>query len=93
MYKRQIPSSALIFDKDGLRVATVDSNDKVVMKSVTLARDDGATIEIASGLAPDDRVVESPPDGIVDGDQVRVAKVGAPAGDAAAVGQSGQAGK
>lgn len=88
-----IPSSALIFDKDGLRVATVDSNDKVVMKSVTLARDDGATIEIASGLAPDDRVVESPPDGIVDGDQVRVAKVGAPAGDAAAVGQSGQAGK
>ena len=30
---------------------------------------------------------------IVDGDQVRVAKVGAPAGDAAAVGQSGQAGK
>jgi hypothetical protein len=33
-------------------------------------------VEIGSGLAADDRVIESPPDGIAAGDMVRVA--GAP---------------
>jgi hypothetical protein len=30
-------------------------------------------IELAAGLAADDRVIESPPDGIANGDLVRVA--------------------
>jgi membrane fusion protein, multidrug efflux system len=68
-----IPSSALIFDKAGLRVATVAADGKVVLKPVTLARDNGATIDVATGLDPDDKVIESPPDGIVDGDRVRIA--------------------
>lgn len=67
-----IPPSALIFNKAGLRVGTVGPDDKVVLKRVTVARDLGATIEIAGGLAPDDRVIESPPDGVADGDAVRV---------------------
>ena len=33
-------------------------------------------IEIATGLSPDDRIVLSPPDGIADGDQVRIAGSG-----------------
>jgi len=32
----------------------------------------GRVIEIASGLSADDRIVIAPPDGIADGDQVRV---------------------
>jgi membrane fusion protein, multidrug efflux system len=68
-----IPPSALIFDKSGLRVATVGEGDKVVLKPVKVARDLGTTIEIASGLSPDDRVIESPPDGIENGDRVQVA--------------------
>jgi hypothetical protein len=40
---------------------------------VTIARDFGKFVEIGSGLAPDDRVIESPPDGAVDGDPVRIA--------------------
>lgn len=68
-----IPSSALIFDKAGLRVATVDKADKIVLKSVTIARDMGKLIEIGSGLTAEDRVIESPPDGIVDGEPVHVA--------------------
>ena len=68
-----IPASALIFNKDGLRVATVGPDDKVLFKTVTIARDLGREIELASGLAPDDRVIIAPPDGIADGDQVRVA--------------------
>ena len=71
-----IPASALIFNKDGLRVATVGPDDKVLFKTVTIARDLGREIELASGLAADDRVITAPPDGIADGDQVRVVGTG-----------------
>jgi membrane fusion protein, multidrug efflux system len=75
-----IPASALIFNQSGLRVATVGSDDKVLFKTVTIARDLGRDIEIGSGLSPDDRVIVAPPDGMSDGDQVRVAgPKGAPA--------------
>ena len=68
-----IPSSALIFNRSGLRVATVGTDDKVKFKTVTIARDLGREIELGSGLTPADRVIVAPPDGIADGDQVRVA--------------------
>ena len=69
----RIPVSALIFDQGGLRVATVDAGDRVALRTVTIARDLGSEIEIGSGLQADDRVVAAPPDGIADGDQVRIA--------------------
>jgi len=68
-----IPASALIFNQNGLRVATVDSDDKVLFKTVTIARDLGRDIELGSGITADDRIIVAPPDGIADGDQVRVA--------------------
>jgi membrane fusion protein (multidrug efflux system) len=67
-----IPASALIFNQNGLRVATVGADDKVLFKTVTIARDLGREIELASGVAPDDRIIVAPPDGLADGDQVRV---------------------
>jgi membrane fusion protein, multidrug efflux system len=75
-----IPSSALIFNQKGLRVATVGAADKVVFKTVTIARDLGREIEIASGLSADDRIIVAPPDGLADGDQVRVVGSGAAKG-------------
>jgi RND family efflux transporter MFP subunit len=69
-----IPSSALIFDKAGLRVATVDAENKAKLKAVTLARDLGKTVELSSGIAGTDRVIENPPDGIADGQALHVAK-------------------
>ncbi len=71
-----IPASALIFNKDGLRVATVGPDDKVLFKTVTIARDLGREIELASGLAAEDRIIIAPPDGIANGDQVRVVGAG-----------------
>lgn len=68
-----IPASALIFDQTGLRVATVGPDDKVKFKPVTIARDLGRNIELASGVTVSDRVIVAPPDGIADGDQVRIA--------------------
>ena len=57
-----IPASALIFGQQGLRVATVDPESKVVLKPITIARDpadrrDGTGIEVS------DRIIDSPPDG------------------------------
>ena len=72
-----IPAGALIFGKDRLRVAVLDGNDKVKLKTITIARDLGQVVEIGTGLAADDRVIDSPPDGLSDGDPVRV--VSAPA--------------
>ena len=67
-----IPSSALIFDSKGLSIATVKSDNRVLLKRVTIERDLGPIIEIASGIAPDDRIIQNPPDGIENGAQVRL---------------------
>lgn len=68
----RVPASALIFDQSGLRVATVGSDNRVIMKPVTIARDHGAFIEVASGLDAHDRVIATPPDGLLAGSAVRV---------------------
>jgi RND family efflux transporter MFP subunit len=68
-----VPASSLIIDHNGVRVATVGSDSRVVFRPVTIARDLGDVIEISSGLSVGDRVIDSPPDGIGSGDQVRIA--------------------
>ena len=87
-----IPASALIFNQNGLRVATVGADDKMLFKTVTIARDLGRTIELASGLAPDDRVIVTPPDGIADGDPVRIAGAAAKAKPGEGVRKAGREG-
>ncbi|HEV8017223.1 MAG TPA: efflux RND transporter periplasmic adaptor subunit [Steroidobacteraceae bacterium] len=72
----RVPSSALIFDAKGLSIATVDADNHVLIKPVSLARDLGAVVEIASGLTANDRVIENPPDGIGTGASVRLTGVG-----------------
>ncbi len=67
-----IPSSALVFDQKGLRVATVTPENRILFKPVTISRDLGRDIELAGGITLDDRVISTPPDGIIDGDPVRV---------------------
>jgi RND family efflux transporter MFP subunit len=69
----RVPASALIFNASGLHLATVGSDNKVTFKTVTILHDYGKTVEIGSGLAADDRVIDSPPDGLVDGDPVQIA--------------------
>jgi RND family efflux transporter MFP subunit len=76
-----VPSSALIFDAKGLSIATVDSAERVRLKPVSIARDLGTVVEVASGLAPDDRVIENPPDGVENGAAVHL--VGSPSVDVA----------
>jgi RND family efflux transporter MFP subunit len=72
MQALSVPAGALIFDQKGLRVATVDANSRVLLKPITISRDLGQIVEIGTGLSRNDRVIESPPDGLADGDPVRV---------------------
>ncbi|MBN3765808.1 efflux RND transporter periplasmic adaptor subunit [Burkholderia sp. Ac-20365] len=72
----RVPASALIFDRQGLRLATIDSRDTVHFKSVEIVQDLGNAVEIGSGLTVSDRVIDTPPDGLIDGDRVQVAGTG-----------------
>jgi RND family efflux transporter MFP subunit len=72
----RVPASALVFDARGLMVATLGANGQVVFKKVTINRDFGDSVEIGSGLVATDRVIDTPPDGLVDGDRVQVASTG-----------------
>ena len=65
-----VPASAIIFDKSGLRVAVVSADGKVELKKITVARDLGNTVEVSSGLSTEDRIVQTPPDDLLDGDLV-----------------------
>jgi RND family efflux transporter MFP subunit len=80
----RIPASALINDEHGVHVATVGPDGKVVMRPVSVARDLGQSIDIAAGIVPGDKVIDSPPDDLNAGDQVTIAGAGAPEKGAAA---------
>jgi len=75
-----VPVSALIFRREGLRVSTVVDGKTVDGKSgtvahiipVTIGQDDGATVQIVSGVNPDDRIIQNPPDSLIEGEQVTV---------------------
>jgi RND family efflux transporter MFP subunit len=69
----KVPANVLLFRGDGMHVATVGEQGRVVLKQVTIGRDYGSDIEIVQGLAADDKVILSPPDSLTDGVNVRVA--------------------
>ena len=67
-----VPPSALIYTKEGVQVATLGNENRVVIKPVVIARDHGNKLELQSGLLASDRVIENPPDGVTNGDVVQV---------------------
>jgi RND family efflux transporter MFP subunit len=68
-----VPPGALIIGKNGVQVATVDGANHVRLKRVTVGRDLGNVVQLAGGVERGDRIIDSPPDGIADGDLVRTA--------------------
>ncbi len=65
-----IPANSLIFNAGGTQVATVDPHGTVHLQPVRIGRDFGQTLEVRSGLKPDDTIIVSPPDALVDGVRV-----------------------
>lgn len=67
-----IPATALVFRQAGMQVAVVDPHGRAELKSVTLGRNFGTDVQVLTGLSPSDRVIDSPPDSLSDGEPVRV---------------------
>ncbi len=72
----RLPATALLFRSAGLLVATVDKDNRVVLKKVVQGRNFTSTIEILTGVDSSDRVILNPTDAIVDGALVRVEQKG-----------------
>jgi RND family efflux transporter MFP subunit len=70
----QVPAAALLFHADGTQVAAVNDQGRIVMRDVTIARDDGNMVELGSGVKPGDRLVLNLSSQIDAGDPVRIAR-------------------
>jgi RND family efflux transporter MFP subunit len=70
-----LPVTSLIFRSQGLQVALVGSDNRAQLVNVTLGRDFGNQVEIASGLPENALVISDPPDSLVSGERVRVVAV------------------
>jgi RND family efflux transporter MFP subunit len=68
-----IPASAVLYRSDGTLVAVAGPGNKVQMHTIKIGRDSGDTLEVTAGLARTDRVIDSPPDAIANGDLVKIA--------------------
>ena len=68
-----IPVNAMLFRQEGPRVAVVGSDGKVHLRTITIGKDYGATLEILGGVEAGDRVIINPADSIEEGQQVNVA--------------------
>jgi RND family efflux transporter MFP subunit len=70
----EIPATALLNDARGLRVAVVDADSKLRLVPITIERDTGATVQVASGITDSDRVVKLASADMVDGKLVALKK-------------------
>ena len=67
-----IPSNTLLFRAEGLRVGVV-RNGRVQLVPVKIGRDAGASVEISSGVTPNDAVILDPSDSLASGQEVQIA--------------------
>jgi len=68
-----VPSNALLFRSEGLRAVRVKGG-KAELVPVIMGRDFGDSVELVSGIQPNDQVVVNPSDSITNGQQVEIAK-------------------
>ena len=67
-----IPSDAVLTGKAGMQVALIRQNGTVHYQNVDLGRDNGAKIEVLTGLELGDRIVMNPTDDVREGVKVKV---------------------
>ncbi|HEY6728988.1 MAG TPA: efflux RND transporter periplasmic adaptor subunit [Polyangiaceae bacterium] len=70
----EIPPTALMNDAAGLRVAVVDGDDTIRFRPITIERDAGSSIVVASGLDGSERVVRVASASLRDGQKVAPAR-------------------
>jgi RND family efflux transporter MFP subunit len=67
-----VPAAALIFRHEGLQLGTVVDGNKAHLIPVVIGQDDGATVQIVSGINDGDKVIQDPPDSLIEGEKVYV---------------------
>jgi len=65
-----VPVSALIFRRDGMQVGTVVNGNVAHLIQVVISEDDGASVQIVTGLNAGDKVIQDPPDSLIEGEKV-----------------------
>jgi len=70
-----VPSNTILFRSEGLRVGLVRPDasghtDRVHLQPITIGHDNGSTVEVVSGLQPNDQVIVDPSDSLAEGQQV-----------------------
>ena len=73
-----VPVNSLLFRSEGLRAVVVGSDDRAHLQPLVIGRDYGNTLEVLSGLKPDQWIVLNPPDSLEDGQVVKVKQVANP---------------
>jgi RND family efflux transporter MFP subunit len=68
----ELPSTAMLNDAHGLRVAVVDAGGEIRLVPIVLERDTGPTVQVASGLRGDERVVRVASAALSEGARVEV---------------------
>ncbi|WP_213780700.1 efflux RND transporter periplasmic adaptor subunit [Caballeronia sp. dw_276] len=68
----ELPVSAMLFRPGGVTIAVVDGSGKTALKTVTIGRDFGTRMEVTTGLAAGDRVIDNPGDAISAGESVQI---------------------
>ena len=69
-----LPVNTLLFRSEGLRVAAVTDGKHAELKPITLGHDFGSEVEVVAGLTGDESIIANPPDSLVSGEEVRIAK-------------------
>lgn len=67
-----VPSSALIFRRQGLQIGTVIHGNVAHLIPITIGQDNGATVVVISGLSANDLVIQDPPDSLIERQKVSV---------------------
>jgi RND family efflux transporter MFP subunit len=70
-----VPVNALLFRSEGLRAVVVDANHKTHLKSLSVGRDYGTTLEVLQGLDAADWIVLNPADSLEEGQEVHVKEI------------------
>lgn len=68
----QVPAAAMVFRASGPQVARVDGAGRVSFHDVTIGRDDGSMVELASGVSAGDQLVLNVSSQINEGESVQV---------------------
>jgi len=70
----QVPAAALVFRANGPEVAVVDQNKQIHFHSVSIARDNGNSVEIQSGIQRGDVLALNISSQIAEGDKVEISQ-------------------